>query len=206
MIEQFPNGVLKKLVVERLARLTEIAPQDLQTTTKAQTNSTQEKQWRGRQNKPTEPTIVTMSPVRRAISLLLQYPGLANEFLVLKAITPEDVRGIDLVHNLRDACLSGDGVKTASLLERYRDKSYYQTLVQLANHQHNNMEILSQEEALALINANNHNILEEFKDVALTKATAELQRLSSKSSVTSLSEGEKKRRQQLTQLIRENLK
>jgi len=216
MIEQFPDGVLKKLVVERLARLTEIAPQDLQNAptikTSQQTSSQKSKwqktangKWQQKSTKP-EPVIPTMTPIRRSISLLLQHPELAEHFNDLNLIPANDIRGMDLVHQLLAACNNSDNIHTASLLERYRDQSYYSTLVQLANHQHNNMEALTSDEAVNLINATNQKIIEEFNQRQLSIAEQELQRLTSKASVTALSEEEQSRREQLGQLIRDSLK
>lgn len=204
LIEQFPAGILKKLVVERLARITQVAPQDLQETSSV---STQQQPKSSRKAKPTtNPKTSTMTPVRRAISLLLQHPHLANQFTSLSVITAQDVRGIELIHNLRDACLHGENITTASLLERYRGESYYQTLAKLANHQHYDMESLSDDEALNLIVATNSKIIEEYNSSELTKATAELEQLTIRSSVTSLTETEQQRQTQLREFVRNSYK
>ena len=104
MIEQFPNGVLKKLVVEQLARLTDIAPQDLQGKSGAQTQQSAQiqtqkwqkggkRQWQDNKRKA-EPSISTMAPVRRAISLLLQHPELSQSAAPLRSIPSSEVRGL----------------------------------------------------------------------------------------------------------------
>ena len=219
MIEQFPNGVLKKLVVDRLARLTDIAPQDLQGAPEvtAQAPAPQKqwqkndgKSWKGKKwqekTKKTEPSIKTMPPVRRAISLLLQHPRLSSHFESLRSVPAGQIRGLDLIHELYDACKDNADINMASLLERYRDKSYYSTLSQLAQHEHNNMESLSEEDAESLIIATTQKIIEEFNDRQLTKASEEFTRLTKRASVTELSAEDEMRRKKLGELIRNNLK
>ena len=222
LIEQFPNGVLKKLVVDRLAKITDIAPQDLHNNpvseqtpqANTQNNNWQKapnkrwqnnKRWDNKQRK-SEPNIKTMSPVRRLISLILQHPSLAKRLESLNSIPAQSVRGMDLIHELLKACDQNDDINTASLLERYRDKSYYNTLAQLAQHQHNNIETLTEEEAAALIEATETKIIEEFNENQLTKAADELARLTKKAAISALPEEDENRRQKLAQLIRNNLK
>ena len=214
MIEQFPDGVLKTLVVQRLARLTEIAPQDLQNKPPApaaqNTNKNakweKNKQGKWRPARKPEPSVATMSPVRRTISLILQYPELAELSSTLQSIPANSVRGMDLIHGLLSACIGNSNINTASLLERYREASYFSTLTQLANHRHNDMESLTTEEATDLINATNAKIIDEYNQQQLTKAEQELQRLNNKAHAGELSQEEQSTREQLIQIIRDNLK
>jgi len=214
LIDKFPNGVLKKLVVERLARLTDIAPQDLDSKPKpispqttSQTNNTQRSHGRWHNKKRNaEPSPQTMSPVRRAISLILQHPHLVDHLSALQSIPAQAIRGMDLIHELLEICQNNDTINTASLLERYRDQNYFDTLLQLAQHQHNNIETLSEQEAASMMDAINLRIIEEFNGNQLTKATDELARLTKKATVTELSAEDENRRQKLAELIRNNLK
>jgi len=200
MIEQFPDGVLKTLVVQRLARLTEIAPQDLQNKPPAQTTQNTKKETKWEKNKQgkwrparqPEPSATTMPPVRRTISLILQYPELAELSSTLQSIPADSIRGMDLIHGLLSASIGG--------------ASYFSTLTQLANHRHNDMESLSVEEATDLINATNEKIINEYNQNQLRKVEQELQRLSNKASVNELSPEEKTKRDQLIQIIRDNLR
>ena len=214
MIEQFPDGVLKTLVVQRLARLTEIAPQDLQNkpptqttqNTKKETKWEKNKQGKWRPARQPEPSATTMPPVRRTISLILQHPELAELSSTLQSIPADSIRGMDLIHGLLSASIGNSDINTASLLERYRGASYFSTLTQLANHRHNDMESLSVEEATDLINATNEKIINEYNQNQLRKVEQELQRLSNKASVNELSPEEKTKRDQLIQIIRDNLR
>jgi len=143
MIEQFPNGVLKKLVVERLARLSDIAPQDLQDTPIAPTpaaaapaqkqwnnNKGGKKQWKGdkwKNNKwqdnarKAEPSIAAMSPVRRVISLILQHPRLTQRIESLTAIPAKEIRGMDLIHELIEKQLTKASIEFARLTKKAKD-------------------------------------------------------------------------------------
>ena len=151
-------------------------------------------------------TTVSMTPVRRALSLILQYPQLVAEFYVLESIAEDHVRGIKMVQALVAACKDGEQLSTASLLERYRQESFFQTLSQLANHQHNNIESLSKDEAITLINANNAKIVEQAKELELSLATNELTDLGKKKAIAELNAEEDKRMKQLKDLIRESYK
>jgi len=116
-----------------------------------------------------------MTPVRRAVSLLLQYPEHHSEFAVLQSIPEGQLRGIGMIHELRLACETNAYINTAILLERYRGASYQQTLAQLANHQHNNMDSLDDEDAVALIRGTITKIIEDYNAAEVTKAEQELE-------------------------------
>ncbi|MCL4128727.1 UNVERIFIED_CONTAM: hypothetical protein GTU68_054997 [Idotea baltica] len=205
LVQQLPKGMLKTMVVERLSTLTQLAPKDLSAAINGPSRSSNDNY--SRRAKQTSSTKAgAMTPIRRAMSLLLQYPAHAAEFAMLENITEEQVRGINMVHSLRKNCAESEYCSTSSLLERYRQEPYFETLMQLARHQHNNMESLNDEEALALIHNNNSKIVEEYQQIELSQATAELAALTSRNSVTELSEEEQSRKQQLAQFIRDSYK
>ena len=113
---------------------------------------------------------------------------------------------MDLIHELLDACKDNESINTGSLLERYRDKNYANTLAQLAHHQHNNIEALSNDEARDFMDSINQRIIEDYNEEQLTKATHELSRLTKRAAITELSPEDENRRQKLAELIRNNLK
>jgi DNA primase len=199
MIQQMPKGILRSLIIERIALLTQANPQDI--AGKPQDPRGSQRPQRSLQRAPQ--TAVSMTPIRRALSLILQYPQFAEEYAVLEPINESQVRGIQMVKDLANACI-GNQVSTASLLERYRDESFFTTLSQLANHQHHNMESLSDEEAVSLIKANNTKIFEAYKEVKLTAATNELASLNTKQKVTELNAEEAERKNVLSLFIRDS--
>jgi len=203
LIDKFPQGVLKKLVIERLALLTQVSAHDLSGgVVRSQPDA------RARYSKAarTNPRAANMSLVRRAVSLILQYPSKHREFASLRAIPENQVRGIAMVHALREACEENTEINTAMLLERYRGESFMATLLQLANHQHNNKEFLDEEEVVLLIRRNNDRIIEEFNKSQPAQINDELEALIKKAQLTELSESEAARKLELTNFYLANLK
>ena len=204
LIDKFPQGVLKKLIVERLALLTQVSAQDFVSA------EAKKPQFAGHQPRKkarrTNQRVVSMTPIRRAVSLLLQYPKKHAEFAILQAIPEDQVRGIGMIHQLRQVCEQNPNSTTAMLLERYRGESFLDTLLQLANHQHNNKEFLDEEEAVSLIQKNNEKIVEEFNRSQPEKINAELEALIKKAEVAELSDVEKARKLELTNFYLSSLK
>ncbi len=224
MLEKMQGGVLKTLIVERVAALTQVATTELVPKEASsepevssfsgsndgwkKSKSKKEKWVRDRNGKwgkaPAEqpPRPVSLTPIRRAVSLLLQYPQLHEEFAVLAPILDTQVRGVGMVHELRQ-CVEGlNAATTANLLERYRGQSFSATLMQLANHQHNNIEELGEDDALQLIRANNAKIIDEFNAAELARAELALEDLSRKSRLGALSDGDEERQKALKDYIR----
>ncbi len=213
LLEKMQTGVLKTLVVERVAALTqvssaELVPQKNVTQNNDSASSTfagnrDGRPWQKYKKKPTHgPRPSSITPVRRALSLLLQFPKYASEFELLAPITGAQVRGIDMIHQLRTAISEIESPTTAMLLERYRQEGFFDTLVQLANHQHNNIEELGGEEALELIRANNAKIVDEFNAAELVRAEQVLESLNKKASLGALSADEESQQQALKDYIR----
>lgn len=220
LIEKMPNGVLKKLVLERLSIVTQVSAHDLlgikppaqntaeQSSGSNWSNSTNSRGnfQGGRYGKKKQaqqvPREAYITPVRRAVSLILQYPQHHGEFAVLSAIADEQVRGIGMVHELRVACEKNSDMSTATLLERYRDRSFASTLAKLANHEHNNLDSLDDDDAVALIRASVAKIIEDYNAAEVAKAMQELDVLTKRSTVTQLSESERARKEALAAYIR----
>jgi DNA primase len=229
LLEKFPNGVLKKLVLERLSVLTQVSVHDLlgidppvqqesfkpnfSSNGSYSNNSYGNRDFKGnnfrksgRAAQPQAPRVAYITPVRRAVSLILQYPNLHTEFALLETIPDEQVRGIGMVHELRKACEENASMTTATLLERYRERSFVGTLSQLANHQHNNLDSLLDDDALALIRGTIAKIIEDYNSAEVTKATQELEGLSRRSAITELNADEIARKEALTAYIRASYK
>jgi DNA primase len=220
LIEKFPNGVLKKLVVERLSVLTQVSVHDLLGVKPPQP---QQEQFNNDYSKgggkssgkfrkydrnappPQPPAAKTMSPVRRAVSLLLQYPQHHAEFAVMQTIPDDQVRGIGVVHDLRKACESNPNMSTATLLERYREQSYWNTLAQLANHEHNNLDELAGDDAVEFIRGVVIKIIEDYNSAEMAKAMNELENLSKRDAQGGLNDAEIERKQALSSYIRTNM-
>lgn len=207
MLQQFPESVLKNLLAERLARLAQLSSNDILTGSAA-SSGTATSSNRGRRTRPASGVAsgVQMTTVRRAISLLLQYPKFAHEYASLQEIQPDQVRGVDLIQQLYVLCTENENMSTAVLLERFRERSYFATLKELANHRHNNIDELNDQEALDLIQANNQKILAEYHNAKLDEITAELDSLNTKSTVSKLTPEEEAKRVQLSEQMRQHFK
>lgn len=121
------------------------------------------------------------TPVRRAITLLVNYPELASNVANTVAIRQADARGAELLADLIDYCRDNLPLKAAGLLERWRDRSEHAALQKLLG---------------AAIDFNDENIEQEFVDclnwlLAQQKKSANHQNLPI--SPSSMSESEKER-------------
>lgn len=204
LLNAFPEGVLKKLITERISRLTQLAPTDL---TSNQPTALGKPESRNHRSQPQPAQSgVRMTNIRRAISLILQYPQFASEFQALLTIDSDKVRGIELIHQIYAECSSTPNISTAMLLERYRNKNYFETLKSLANHPINNLENMSNEAALLEIQTVIKNIGTEaetaFTDEA-AKANLEWEALTEKAKIAPLTEEETTRKALLAQKIRD---
>jgi len=140
LIAQFPNGLLRKLVIERLARIINVDSQDLVTPTSASNSqqgannfqSNQPRQRRANRDQSRLP----MTPIRRAISMLLQTPALAKLTPDVATLNTLPVHGMALFVQLIEQALSNADITTASLLERHRQESHFNALEKLASHDH----------------------------------------------------------------------
>lgn len=200
LVEKMPKGVLKTLILDKLAVLTQVSVQDL--VGPAQTQSGQ----RRGSVKRNASRAVSMTPVRRAVSLLLQYPQHHQQFASLRDVPNDQVRGLQMVQDLFTACEGNVDINTASLLERYRQENYFDTLRQLAQHEHNNLDTLADEDAIELMSATADKILSSYQQIKWTRATQELEKLSKLLQAGELSDAERARKQELEIFIKDRYK
>ena len=185
LLEKFPDGVLRKLVVERLARQAQIAPQDLLGGGSTITGGNAASGTR-RVTTPAQSRL-PMTPIRRAISMLLQQPSLAQIAVEQGELAQITVRGIDLFVQLIDQCLESENMNTASLLERHRQESHFEALEKLASHDHLLEADTSEQAFLALL-----------RQLRQQSNEARVEQLLEKAKHESLSDNEK---QQLNELL-----
>jgi len=197
LVEKMPDGVLKTLILDRLAVLTQVSAHDL-----VPKQAPSRPARRGVKN-PAPQRAVSMTPVRRSVSLLLQYPQHFSEFERLESIDASQVHGIGMVQDLVAICQTNPKINTASLLERYREESFFNTLAQLAQHQHNNLDTLPKDEIQPLISATVDKILEAHQKTKLRDATRELEALTKRNQAGALSENEQARKAELEDFIRD---
>ena len=181
LLAKFPNGVLKQLLLEQLARLVNIdAKKLLQPTPQPSTQTNQRRRITG------GPTHLPMSPIRRAISLLLQTPSLAHCVPDPSALAARPIHGIALFTQLIEQAKSSEHLSTAALLERHRQESHFAALEKLATHDH----LLNNEQLETTFLA----LLENLNDQANNTM---LEHLLEKSKHQSLSDDEKNQLERL---------
>jgi len=124
LIAQFPNGLLRKLVIERLARIINVDSQDLVTPASASNNQQANNNFQGNQPRQRrasrDQSRLPMTPIRRAISMLLQTPALAKLTPDVATLNTLPVHGMALFVQLIEQARSNADITTASLLERHR--------------------------------------------------------------------------------------
>lgn len=89
------------------------------------------------------------TPVRRAITLLVNHPEAANKVANTVAIRQADARGAELLADLIDYCRDNQPLSAASLLERWRERPEHAALQKLLG---------------AAIDFDDENIEQEFVD------------------------------------------
>ncbi|CEK09639.1 DNA primase [Legionella hackeliae] len=123
---KMPEGPYKQLLLDELARISHIETHRLtqlisdKTVPQASTN-----------NKP-----ITRSPIRLAIALLIQHPEIYSSSK--EAIDPNllDGKDQDLLQKLLHQVSKSPEVNTATLIEQWRNTSYFDALIKLASWEH----------------------------------------------------------------------
>lgn len=123
LIEKVPSDFYQENLLEKLARL--IGRTRAQLHKKINTP----KQQQGLVKK------FKITPMRRAIGLILQHPELASEVPFQPELAQMDVPGIKLFIQLQQSALDKQ-ITTAQLLEQFRESPEYAPLAKLASWQH----------------------------------------------------------------------
>lgn len=138
MIQKISSELLRQVLVEEFARLTQIAPQILLTGKAAATqapNSSRQRA-RSRQHLDKSSARMPMTPIRWVISILLQNPELAQKIPEYISLPTLQLHGMDLFRQIVEQCLSETRPNTAALVERHRQEKHFSILEKLASHDH----------------------------------------------------------------------
>ncbi|ASQ46984.1 DNA primase [Legionella clemsonensis] len=135
------DGPYKQLLLDELARISHIESHRLDQLLRDRTPQPQTS------NKP-----ITRSPIRLAIALLIQHPEIFKA--CQNAIDPNLLDGKDqeLLQKLLQQIAKAPEINTATLIEQWRNTSYFEALIKLASWEHQVPEV-------ALVN--------EFVDIIL---------------------------------------
>lgn len=134
MLSQMPEGIYRKLMFEQLEKLGRV---ELSQTGSATTNPVR----RGRSTRQSAAnTKTSMSPVRKAIMLLLYQPGVAQAWFSSNGnnageLVKLDLPGMDLLLEVLEILRNSPDLSTSALIERWRETPTANHLAKLASWQ-----------------------------------------------------------------------
>lgn len=123
-LKHVPAGVYRDMLEQRLAELTK--------TNIATLNKHLEKPAQQQKRPAKKQTMATMTPIRMAITIVLQYPILAREIDDVAVIQSVTQPGVNILQELLETLHQHPHLTTAALLERWRDKENGAHLQKLA--------------------------------------------------------------------------
>jgi DNA primase len=123
-LKHVPAGVYRDMLEQRLAELSQ--------TNMATLNRHIEKPAQKQQRPAKKQTMATMTPLRLAISILLQYPILAREIDDTSSLSSLDLPGVNILKELLETLHEHPHLTTAALLERWRNRENGAHLQKLA--------------------------------------------------------------------------
>lgn len=127
-LKKVPEGIFKHMLFDRLAQIVRMDEERLRAIIDQTPVTTKKDTLTPKLSKP-----LTISPMRLVVSLLLQYPNLASGLTGYQGLIQSlALPGSDIVKALTDLISASPHVKTASLLEHWRDKPEYSLLNKLA--------------------------------------------------------------------------
>ncbi|PHR80937.1 MAG: DNA primase [Colwellia sp.] len=118
--------------------------------------------------KPKVSTKVT--PVRLAIALLLEHPHIVKSLGDISALQPLTIPGVDLLTQLLELCQQNPAIKTAQLLEYFRDTEQGKQLAKLMCWQHHTEAEAVQDVFLDSIETLLNDFVEQRAEFLLQKA------------------------------------
>lgn len=125
-IHQINASLTHDLLIKHVAKLTGHDVDQLRKTHHPRTRQQQPKT-----NKTTSNSTIQQTPVRKAIALLVQHPGLVHEVTIDLPLA--DIPGLNLLRQLIDLLQqTNQNWTTAHIIEHWRDDPAYQYLVRLA--------------------------------------------------------------------------
>ncbi|MDO8706402.1 MAG: DNA primase [Sulfuricaulis sp.] len=128
LLSKMPQGVLRQMMLDRLAELSRMDPGKLPVLAGQQQAAGPPKSATRRAQGPQEPPSI----VRRAIALLLQHPNLAHQLKDEVNLGDLDLPGIPLLSELCALLKNSPGLNTASIIENFRDSEHKHHLSKLA--------------------------------------------------------------------------
>jgi len=131
MLSQMPEGIYRKLMFEQLEKLgrVDLALQQSKPTTGGRFKTSRQ---------PGKKTATSMTPVRKAITLLLNQPSVAQQWFQNEATDQDelsklDLPGMDLLLEVLEILRLSPDLSTSALIERWRETPSGSHLAKLAS-------------------------------------------------------------------------
>ena len=128
-IKQIPGKILQQLLIEELGKRTQIAPTQLAELMGMKFISVSRSDVSNK-NIKTESTMPT--PMQQAVSMLLQYPELAQQITDASIYQTLNLKGAEVFNSLLKILHAHPQLTAASLFEHWRESPYSQQLAKLA--------------------------------------------------------------------------
>lgn len=125
LIEQVPSDYYKEALMAKLANLIGKQLDKLTGFSRSAVSEVQKQK-----------TDLQITPMRRAIALLLQHPHLAQTVPFIPALKQAELPGFNVLINIQDLILQQVDIKSHVLLERFRDSKEYPFLSRLFAWEH----------------------------------------------------------------------
>ena len=125
LIEVIPSEYYQQLLIEKLTQLVGTSSKRFITSNASPIQKIKYKQ-----------TELTITPMRRAIALLLQQPELAHCISYIPELREAEVPGFKTFIDIQNIALENSEITGAAILERFREKKEYSLLCQLVIWQH----------------------------------------------------------------------
>lgn len=162
LLEKLPDSVLKDAIINDIAN--NFGTGSEQFLTKFRKNVT-------KANTIKKPKVSTkVTPVRLAIALLLEHPHIVKSLGDISVLQPLTIPGVDLLTQLLELCQQNPAIKTAQLLEYFRDTEQGKQLAKLMCWQHHIEAEAAQDVFLDSIEKLLNNFVEQRAEFLLQKA------------------------------------
>lgn len=159
-LQQVPDGAYKTLLMDALSRLTRIDRDRIQHFMTGQAAPLAK----------TSSQVITRSPLRLAIALLLQYPERFVNHLPDIALSVDEEPGIEVLQGLLVSLKAMKHPTTAILVEQWRETSWFDAIQKLSCWDHQVPEVCIEQEFNDLIVFLNKQNVEKQVELYLTKS------------------------------------
>jgi DNA primase len=127
LLNNLPRGTLKALLISKLAEMTQVDEAGLTDLMQEETK------YPPAQRKATAATNKRHNLISKTLSLLLDQPAMALEVSKLEHLQSLELAGIDVLCEIINTIKISPDLTTSAIIERFREKVYYNRLCELAS-------------------------------------------------------------------------